>query len=643
MSGSALRATLDADRHRSIDERLTGPVVRRVMLAALLTVVLLPSAVSAAYATSSFYWYGENNSTCWQTGQLGSSSHACSNVGAGYLATPGHYAGGVLKYMVNGIENNKEKLEIPSGDYCLYANLGDNLTSQDSTNEGSKTGFTTPEPFSSYQEGDKTSGAPNVCQADGSHWGQELRASVSGNKCYEPTCLMSHYVSLGSQGRNDRPWSSGFVEPSLLISAEADPQTLEVKGTKNVGAAGYVCALLEEETTGRLIAPCLQEWRSKYNGVQWQEEHIGECGEDAGRVMDMVATMFWPGTKFATEQPGSANTYVWEGAGGHHFEAAITKTDFTHAIELDNTEHNESGPNKSNTGGCSTPGHPRGFSTNPEHYALIALEQDEEGWREISEIGQNTANLRVSTMFNGYKLPTASTSGASGVQGTQAALNGTVNPDGVDTHYYFQYGETTAYGSSTSPVDAGSGINSVPESATVTGLKPGTTYHYRIVATSAGGEVKGSDQTVTTPGNEMVNYIHGGLLTGCEENARGEALTCSNAGFWSPDSSPNVSVTAMSNGNEMVNYIHGGLLTGCEENARGEALICSNAGFWPPASSPNVSVTAMSNGNVMVNYINNSGLLAGCEENSSGEALTCSDAGFWSPSSSPNVRAVAEQ
>lgn len=95
--------------------------------------------------------------------------------------------------------------------------------------------------------------------------------------------------------------------------------------------------------------------------------------------------------------------------------------------------------------------------------------------------------------------PEATTSVASEVQQTQAKLNGTVNPKGTDTHYYFQYGTTTGYGSSTASTDAGSGMSSVPASATVTGLEPGVTYHYRIVASSRGGTSYGGDRTVTIP------------------------------------------------------------------------------------------------------------------------------------------------
>jgi hypothetical protein len=95
--------------------------------------------------------------------------------------------------------------------------------------------------------------------------------------------------------------------------------------------------------------------------------------------------------------------------------------------------------------------------------------------------------------------PTVSTSGASGVQPLQATLNGTVNPKGADTHYYFQYGLSTSYGSTTGEVDARSDTSAVLASATV-GLSPGTTYHYRIVASNSQGTTYGNDETVKTPG-----------------------------------------------------------------------------------------------------------------------------------------------
>ena len=111
--------------------------------------------------------------------------------------------------------------------------------------------------------------------------------------------------------------------------------------------------------------------------------------------------------------------------------------------------------------------------------------------------------------------PTVSTGGQSGLQPFQATMEGSVNPNGFDTHYYFQYGKTTASESSTVPTDAGSGTSFVPVSATVTGLEPGTTYHYRIVAVNAFGQeaMPGSEQAFTTPGPvEAVTGAAAGLL-----------------------------------------------------------------------------------------------------------------------------------
>src|SRR6202035_4414607 len=81
--------------------------------------------------------------------------------------------------------------------------------------------------------------------------------------------------------------------------------------------------------------------------------------------------------------------------------------------------------------------------------------------------------------------PAGVTSAASAVSGTQATLNGTVNPEGVDAKYHFEYGtEAENYSSSTAEGDAGSGTSAMAVSRTVTGLQPGTTYHFRIIADS---------------------------------------------------------------------------------------------------------------------------------------------------------------
>ncbi len=83
---------------------------------------------------------------------------------------------------------------------------------------------------------------------------------------------------------------------------------------------------------------------------------------------------------------------------------------------------------------------------------------------------------------------------------TEVKLGALVNPGGSQTSYRFEYGPTSAYGSST-PFPEGSvgeGVQSHAVWASASGLVPGSTYHYRVVAANELGTVYGPDQTFTT-------------------------------------------------------------------------------------------------------------------------------------------------
>ena len=87
------------------------------------------------------------------------------------------------------------------------------------------------------------------------------------------------------------------------------------------------------------------------------------------------------------------------------------------------------------------------------------------------------------------QAPKVTISPAGKVTSNSATLNGTVNPNGLSTTYYFEWGTTTAYGnkSPATPASAGSGWDNVAVSVNLTGLKRNTTYHYRLVATNSLG------------------------------------------------------------------------------------------------------------------------------------------------------------
>ena len=66
--------------------------------------------------------------------------------------------------------------------------------------------------------------------------------------------------------------------------------------------------------------------------------------------------------------------------------------------------------------------------------------------------------------------PRVTTEAATALRSTGATLNGTVNPNGNATTYYFEYGPTKTYGTKTAVGNAGSGNAKQPVSAPVGGL-----------------------------------------------------------------------------------------------------------------------------------------------------------------------------
>ena len=128
--------------------------------------------------------------------------------------------------------------------------------------------------------------------------------------------------------------------------------------------------------------------------------------------------------------------------------------------------------------------------------------------------GQGSTNGMTS--FNLYSLglpvPVVATLPAAAITATSATLNGTVNPAGYPTAVWFQWGTNTTYGNLTAATGMGSGTNDLPLSVPLALLSPGSTYHFRLVATNSPyAVVYGGDQTFTTASSSVV--------TNCNEAA----------------------------------------------------------------------------------------------------------------------------
>lgn len=158
-----------------------------------------------------------------------------------------------------------------------------------------------------------------------------------------------------------------------------------------------------------------------------------------------------------------------------------------------------------------------GFSTSDDVAYSVAT--DATGQAHIVGIFRGTADfdpgpgtLNITAMGNvdAYVLklaaggatqpvPAVVTSAATAVTTTSGTLNGTINAAGELTTDSFQYGLTTAYGTTvvaTPPTSTGTTATAI--SKVLTGLTPGTLYHYRAKGTNSAGAAFGTDQTFTT-------------------------------------------------------------------------------------------------------------------------------------------------
>jgi phosphodiesterase/alkaline phosphatase D-like protein len=96
--------------------------------------------------------------------------------------------------------------------------------------------------------------------------------------------------------------------------------------------------------------------------------------------------------------------------------------------------------------------------------------------------------------------PIATSVAATSINENNATLNGTVNPNGLTTRAWFEYGTDPGLPtpSSSPDQDVGNGLNDQSVSTNLSGLAPGTTYHFRVCAENSGGYSEGQVMSFTT-------------------------------------------------------------------------------------------------------------------------------------------------
>jgi RHS repeat-associated protein len=154
----------------------------------------------------------------------------------------------------------------------------------------------------------------------------------------------------------------------------------------------------------------------------------------------------------------------------------------------------------------------------------------------------DSGNARIQKWGNSIPPLIATTKPATAVKANGAVLNATIEPMGLDAHYYFEYGKTTAYGTKVPLTAADAGVPIANVSQPVEGIAP-SLYHYRVVATNSQGTARGADQVLdtvdTTITSKTPTYTnHESWPVTFSSNATGATFKCTLDGKASSCSSP---------------------------------------------------------------------------------------------------------
>jgi hypothetical protein len=175
-------------------------------------------------------------------------------------------------------------------------------------------------------------------------------------------------------------------------------------------------------------------------------------------------------------------------------------------------------------------------------------------YRVVASRGASESKGEDMTFTTTPGIPTIVTEAASDVHSDRAALHAVVNANSADTHVHFEYVTDAAYqgtgftGAQATPaVDVGMGkANHAVLPQMISGLQPGTLYHYRAVAVNeAGTGMPGSDHTFRTfpfereindpcPNAHVRQQTGAGLLLDCRAY---ELVSAANSGGYDVESS----------------------------------------------------------------------------------------------------------
>lgn len=135
--------------------------------------------------------------------------------------------------------------------------------------------------------------------------------------------------------------------------------------------------------------------------------------------------------------------------------------------------------------------------------------------------------------------PVVSTKPTSYVSKESVVMNGLVNPSGATTSYWYEYGTSESFGSSTPEQLVGGGYLAYQAPATVSTLSPETIYYYRLSARNQYGTSVGETLNFKTSSEEPVAFASPSAITkpatgitGAGANLNGSAVSGGIDGYY---------------------------------------------------------------------------------------------------------------
>lgn len=142
-----------------------------------------------------------------------------------------------------------------------------------------------------------------------------------------------------------------------------------------------------------------------------------------------------------------------------------------------------------------TPAYITGLTQNTKYFYRLSAKN---GYGTVN--GQTQSLVTNTTPPTPGSAPTTHSDSATDIARTTANIHGTVNPNGVESLYWFEWGTTNDLGNATALQSAGAGQGVEAVDLSLSGLHPATKYFFRLDAQNKYGTVTGAILSFTTTG-----------------------------------------------------------------------------------------------------------------------------------------------